>query len=75
MGIFNIFQLAKDYSKAKKLLKEKNIDAKKIREAIDSLQELIAYIKKFIVDLEEWIYRIKNLMGDLAVKLQKKGDK
>lgn len=75
MGIFNIFQLAKDYSKAKKLLKEKNIDAKKVREAIDSLQELIAYIKKFIVDLEEWIYRIKNLMGDLAVKLQKKGDK
>ena len=75
MGIFNIFQLAKDYSKAKKLLKEKNIDAKKMREAIDSLQELIAYIKNFIVDLEEWIYRIKNLMGDLAVKLQKKGDK
>ena len=75
MGIFNIFQLAKDYSKAKKLLKEKNIDAKKVGEAIDSLQELIAYIKKFIVDLEECIYRIKNLMGDLAVKLQKKGDK
>lgn len=75
MSIFNIFQLAKDYSKAKKLLKEKNIDAKKVREAIDSLQELIAYIKNIMVDLEEWIYRIKNLMGDLAVKLQKKGDK
>lgn len=74
MGLFNIIKLANDYNKAKKLLESKKADVEKIARIIGSLQEYINWLKEFIVELEEKIYQAKELMGKLAVKLQKKGD-
>lgn len=76
MGLFNIIKLANDYNKAKKLLQSKKVEAQKIRDAIESIQEFINWLKDFVVELEERIYRAKELMGKLADRLQeKKGDK
>ena len=76
MGLFNIIKLANDYNKAKKLLQSKKVEAQKIRDAIESIQEFINWLKDFAVELEERIYRAKELMGKLADRLQeKKGDK
>lgn len=75
MGLFNVIKLANDYNKAKKLLESKKADVEKIAKIIGSLQEYIAFLKTFVLELEERIYQAKELMGKLAVKLQKKGDK
>ena len=76
MGLLNVIKLANDYNKAKKLLQSKKVEAQKIRDAIESIQEFINFLKDFVVELEERIYQAKELMGKLADRLQeKKGDK
>lgn len=75
MGLLNVIKLANDYNKAKKLLQSKKVEAQKIRDAIESIQGFINLLKDFVVELEERIYQAKELMGKLADKLQKKGDK
>ena len=74
MGLLNVIKLANDYNKAKKLVESKKADVEKITKIIESLQEYINWLKGFIVELEEIIYQAKELMGKLAVKLQKKGE-
>lgn len=76
MGLFNVIKLANDYNQAKKLLKSKKADVEKIAKIIGSLQEYIAVLKTFVLELEENIYQAKEVMGKLADRLQeKKGDK
>lgn len=76
MGLFNVIKLANDYNKAKKLLESKKADVEKIAKIIGSLQEYIAVLKTFVLELEEKIYQAKEVMGKLADRLQeKKGDK
>lgn len=75
MGLLNVIKLANDYNKAKKLLESKKADVEKIAKIIGSLQEYITMLKNFVVELEEKIYQAKELMGKLAIRLQKKGDK
>jgi hypothetical protein len=76
MGLFNVIKLANDYNQAKKLLKSKKADVEKIAKIIGSLQEYIAVLKTFVLELEEKIYQAKEVMGKLADRLQKKkGDK
>ena len=76
MGLLNVIKLANDYNKAKKLLKSKKADVEKIAKIIGSLQEYIAVLKTFVLELEEKIYQAKEIMGKLADRLQeKKGDK
>ena len=76
MGLLNVIKLANDYNKAKKLLKEKKVDAIKIRDYMDSIQDYINFLRDFIVELEERVYRAKELLAHLADKLHAaKGDK
>lgn len=76
MGLLNVIKLANDYNQAKKLLKSKKADVEKIAKIIGSLQEYIAILKTFVLELEEKIYQAKEVMGKLADRLQeKKGDK
>ena len=76
MGLLNVIKLANDYNKAKKLLESKKADVERIAKVIGSLQEYIAFLKTFVIELEEKIYQAKELMGKLADRLQeKKGDK
>ena len=76
MGLLNVIKLANDYNTAKKLLKSKKADIEKIAKVIESIQEYIAILKTFVLELEERIYQAKEVMGKLADKLQqKKGDK
>ena len=76
MGLLNVIKLANDYNKAKKLLESKKADVEKIAKIIGSLQEYIAILKTFVLELEEKIYQAKEVMGKLADRLQeKKGDK
>lgn len=76
MGLLNVIKLANDYNTAKKLLKSKKADIEKIAKVIESIQEYIAILKTFVLELEERIYQAKELIGKLADKLQqKKGDK
>ena len=76
MGLLNVIKLANDYNQAKKLLKSKKADVEKIAKIIGSLQEYIAILKTFVLELEERIYQAKEVMGKLADRLQeKKGDK
>ena len=76
MGLLNVIKLANDYNQAKKLLKSKKADVGKIAKIISSLQEYIAILKTFVLELEEKIYQAKEVMGKLADRLQeKKGDK
>lgn len=72
MGLFNIIKLANDYNKAKKLLQSKKVEAQKIRDAIESIQEFINWLKDFVLELEEKIYQAKEVMGKLADRLQEK---
>lgn len=76
MGLLNVIKLANDYNNAKKLLESKKADVERIAKVIGSLQEYIACLKTFVLELEEKIYQAKELMGKLADRLQeKKGDK
>lgn len=57
MGLINLFKMATDYVKAKKLLKEKNIKLEKIKELIEKIR---TYIDKF----KEVLNALKKLEGD-----------
>ena len=57
MGLINLFKMATDYVKAKKLLKEKNIKLEKIK-------ELIEKIRTYIDKSKEVLNALKKLEGD-----------
>lgn len=74
MGLLNVIKLANDYNTAKKLLKSKKADVEKIVKVIKSLQKYTEFLKDFILELEEKVYRAEQLMGKLADRLQEKKD-
>ena len=69
MGVFNVIKLANDYVKAKKVLKEKKVDAKKIKELIEKLHEYIKQLNETKDVILGHIAKVKEVMRGLSNKL------
>ena len=79
MGIFNVIKLANDYNKAKKMLKNKDVDIKKLinlygnmttrlHEFVEYFEQLFNEGKKFIKECFDLLDRLKDTMGKIANK-------
>ena len=79
MGILNVIKLANDYNKAKKILKSKDVDIKKLinlyGEMTTRLHEFVEYFeqlfnegKNFIKECFDLLDKLKDTMGNIAKK-------
>ena len=79
MGILNVIKLANDYNKAKKILKSKNVDIKKLvnlyGEMTTRLQDFVEYFeqlfnegKNFIKECFSLLDSLKEAIGEIAKK-------
>lgn len=79
MGILNVIKLANDYNKAKKILKSKDVDIKKLVNLYGNmttrLQDFVAYFeqlfnegKNFIKECFDLLDNIKEAIGEIAKK-------
>ena len=75
MGLLNVLKLANDYSKAKKYLKEKKVDAKKIKEVVERLHDYVSELNELRDKLTVHILKVKEIMRDLSDKLKPRKEK
>ena len=65
MGLFDVFRLAGDYAKAKKMLASKKIDIVKASKVIERLKEFIDVLYKYKDELSGLIKDVKELIKKL----------
>lgn len=70
MGILNVIKLANDYNKAKKYLKQSKVDAKKIKEITEKLQDYVAELNKTRDEITVHILKVKEVMRNLSDRLR-----
>ena len=75
MGLINLFKMATDYVKAKKLLKEKNIKLEKIKELIEKIRTYIDKLKEVLNALKKYsgtvifVSHERDFVNSLATKV------
>lgn len=70
MGVFNVIKLANDYVQAKRYLKKNKVDATKIRDFIDRLQDYIEELRNFKAQVEIHINKAKEVIRALSDRLK-----
>lgn len=70
MGVFNVIKLANDYVQAKRYLKKNKVDATKIRDFIDKLQDYIEELRNFKAQVEIHINKAKEVIRALSDRLK-----
>ena len=70
MGVFNVIKLANDYVHAKRYLKKNKVDATKIRDFIDRLQDYIEELRNFKAQVEIHINKAKEVIRALSDRLK-----
>lgn len=70
MGVFNVIKLANDYIQAKRYLKKNKVDAAKIRDFIDKLQDYIEELRNFKAQVEIHINKAKEVIRALSDRLK-----
>lgn len=70
MGVFNVIKLANDYVQAKRYLKKNKVDAKKVRDFIDKLQDYIEELRNFKAQVEAHINKTKEVIRALSDRLK-----
>lgn len=70
MGVFNVIKLANDYVQAKRYLKKNKVDATKIRDFIDKLQDYIEELRSFKAQVEVHINKAKEVIRALSDRLK-----
>lgn len=70
MGVFNVIKLANDYVQAKRYLKKNKVDAIKIRNFIDKLQDYIEELRNFKAQVEVHINKAKEVIRALSDRLK-----
>ena len=70
MGLFDVFGLARDYAKAKKMIVSKKIDINKVKNLIERMKKLIDLLYSYKDEVQEFINEVKAIIKEL----KKKGD-
>ena len=70
MGVFNVIKLANDYVQAKRYLKKNKVDATKVRDFIDRLQDYIEELRNFKAQVEIHINKAKEVIRALSDRLK-----
>lgn len=70
MGVFNVIKLANDYVQAKRYLKKNKVDAVKVRDFIDKLQDYIEELRNFKAQVEIHINKAKEVIRALSDRLK-----
>ena len=65
MGLLNVIKLANDYNKVKKAIKNNKVNADKIKGYIDTLNNLLDWLRDFRADIEQRIATVKETIKKL----------
>lgn len=65
MGLLNVIKLANDYNKVKKAIKNNKVNTDKIKGYIDTLNNLLDWLRDFRVDIEQRIATVKEMIKKL----------
>ena len=65
VGLFDVFGLARDYAKAKKLLASKKIDVEKAKKLIEKIKKFVDYLYELKDKLQDLISEVKEILKKL----------